>query len=748
MRSRLSILATALFCFAAAASVRLYRIDDQIIQADERHWESRSQEFLSNIRKGNYSSATTHFSQPGLVPGVLMAGGQALVQSRNERSELSWGDDGYTDRLLASRMTNALSSALIPPVVFLGAKFFIGPAPAFLGAMFLALDPQLAAISRMAHIDAVLALLVTLSFLLFMRAEERSSLRLKLAAGAVWGLAIATKPTSAALVFALILYKFIRALGVFRGSAKKGPLLEWGDVLAVLSGHLVFCSIYTRFWRTNSPYVWRLHIDSKLADFFYAAGVELSKHAWWFLVTGWIALAGVHIVSSQLRREETRTAKFHLGLLFALIASLAFIWPMIPPVFENLTRYWTWAFGLSGEVHKAYGRTWDPPAFGYWGVIFKQLPSISLIGLGASLILLFAAPVRSDSGRAQRFVFACLLHAAVWALILGVSSKQTVRYIIPAWPTLHMAAAWGLVEAWRILAKRACFAEHLSTIALGGLLLLQTLLALSWAPHYELFHNLISGGLSRAVRAGDRMPPIGQNEAIEFLHERAKQKGADLYVMVLGDASVLQKTYRRSHPKDHKRLHFISYGPIANGDFVVVPPVYRSVLEEGDGRLLLPAYDYELFGQTFIKVMEVPHFDYTTPYTPDIGHTPRQTGELEILEDGQTRVIVGLPGRHRKGLMMYREHVRVNAGRYKVTLPVGPAPEAEFDPSLRPEEPAVKVELSRSCERAVYRRELPQNGFREISFFCEVDRPARLQYGIYWWAKTAVAIGAPTIVRE
>lgn len=677
-----------------------------------------------------------------------MGFGQAAARSWNKRHELTWGDPGYVDRLLAGRRTNAIVSSLTAPIVFLGARLFLGGVPALIGAVLLALDPQYAAVSRLAHIDGVLTLLVSVSFLLFLRAERNQSLKLKLAAGCFWGLAIATKPTAASLVFALVLYKVLRSTGLFSRDERTWKFLSWGDVLAVLAGHLVLCLIYTRFWHTNATYVWRLHIQSSLADFFLHTGQMLAENSWWFVITGWIALVGMHFAATASDEKSGSGLKFHLGMFAVIAGGLAFIWPIVPPVFENMTRYWTWAFGLSGEVHNAYGRVWEPPPLGYWGYIGRHLPSLPLLGLGAALIYLVRSIASRRCGEREKFVFACLLHAVVWALILGVSSKQTVRYIMPAWPTIYLAAAWGIYETWQVLIARVPRAARAGAAAVAVICAFQGLQTFYYAPHYELFHSALSGGIGRAVAAGERLPPIGQREAVEFLQAKAREKGADLYVMVLGDASVLEKTYRRTYPKDHKRLHFIAFGPIVNGDYIVVSPQYNSVLEGEQGAQLTPAYVHKEFGYSFVRVMETPYYDYSSPYVPDLSRAARQTGDLAKDGDEEKYTLIGKPGKHKKGLLLFREHVRVKPGRYKVSYSVSVPEGEEFDEAVRPDEPAVKLEVSTVCESVVRRRDLSRAKAYQAQVFCNVEHPSRLQFKIYWWAKTPVEVSAPSIVRD
>lgn len=743
MKSTLLTAAAVALCFAAALAPRLYLLADQTIQADERHWESRSQEFLRNIQRGAYSVATSHFSQPGLVPGVLMAGGQAAARCYNKKSGYEWGDEAYIDRLHAGRMTNAVASSFTAPAAFLGARFFIGTAPALLGALLLALDPQFTSISRLAHIDAVLTLLVTVAFLLFMHSESRGSLRLKLTAGAIWGLAIATKPTAASLVFALLIYKALDALGLFERRKPSWRILSWGDVGAVLTGHVVFCAIYTRFWRTNSTYVWRLHIQSSLADFFYNAGTALSQHTWWIVLFAWTALVGAHLAWTA----GPRAARRHSGLALALAAALAALWPLMPAVFENLTRYWSWAAGLSREVHSAYGRTWTPPAWGYWGVMLHHLPSLALAGVAAGTVILARELGTRRASPGSRFAFSCLLLAVIWTAILGVSAKQTIRYIIPVWPAVYLTAAWGLVGLWRRLAPLAGRrAERWSPVAAVAVIATQALQTFSLAPNYELYYNAISGGLDRAVYRGDLLPAIGQEQALRFLQRRAEEAGADLYVMVLGDASVVEKTYKRSFPKHHKRLHFVAYGQMERGDYVLVTPAFKGSLSPEQRELLQPVFKHELFGHSFVEVMAVPFFPYDTEHKIDLAAAPRQSGAIELRGDPPREAVVALPGRDLKGLLLFGVHVRPQAGHYRVHFRAGAPGESGFDPTVRPQEPAVKIELSSACSRVIRRGELAHGQFKDFTFDCQVDRSARLQFRIYWWAKTPLMFPSPTFV--
>lgn len=152
--------------------------------------------------------------------------------------------------LAAGRQTIVLLYILVLGLSFLLARRLFGPLPALVGFLLIAFDPFQIALSRVLHLDGLLASLMLLSLLAFLvYREERSRAAFVLSAVAA-GLAWLTKSTGLFLVPWIILLQLIY-LRSDRGEAGRqksvihhtGVLAAWGGMAV-----LVFCLLWPAMW--------------------------------------------------------------------------------------------------------------------------------------------------------------------------------------------------------------------------------------------------------------------------------------------------------------------------------------------------------------------------------------------------------------------------------------------------------------------------------------------------------------------
>ena len=188
-----------------------------------------------------------------------------------------------------------------------------------------------------------------------------------------------------------------------------------------------------------------------------------------------------------------------------LLLSLA----MLPQVFENLIRFFTWVLGLTGEKHKAYGLLWNPPEYGYISLYLSELPSEILIGFAAGCCYI-AKLVSNTASRRNidrlSFYVLMLLAVLVWSSLLNYTAKQTLRYVMPVIPELYIVSAYGFCKLFSSLKLRIISVSRRSAAFFGSvrlrwsyvalLLIIQGGVALSWSPDYNLYFNRLSGGLA------------------------------------------------------------------------------------------------------------------------------------------------------------------------------------------------------------------------------------------------------------
>ncbi len=208
---------------------------DVFLTPDEPLFLAHARAFAAGVVSGNF------FDTLGIgYPGVTVA------------AVAAWPVSGAASEMVAyaaGRMAVAMLTALLLVAVFVFARRLCGRGPAFVGVALLALDPFTLGYSRLLHLAAPLALLMTLaglSFLLWLRDARRRWLILT---GLFTGLALLTKST--ALLLGPMLVVMTVGWGLLTGSWR-----HWGwwrrvsgAGLAIL---LIAVAVFTALW----PAMW------------------------------------------------------------------------------------------------------------------------------------------------------------------------------------------------------------------------------------------------------------------------------------------------------------------------------------------------------------------------------------------------------------------------------------------------------------------------------------------------------------
>ncbi|MBN1218734.1 MAG: glycosyltransferase family 39 protein [Anaerolineae bacterium] len=155
---------------------------DVFLTPDEPLVLKHAREFSLGVTSGNFTQTL------GIGwPGVTVAGWSSAVIGLAS-TELG--------AYVAGRIATAIVTGLLLLLVYVLARSLLGHWPAFIGISLLALDPYILAYSRLLHIDASLALFMTLAglaYLLWLRDVRRCWLLLT---GLFTGLALLTKSTA------------------------------------------------------------------------------------------------------------------------------------------------------------------------------------------------------------------------------------------------------------------------------------------------------------------------------------------------------------------------------------------------------------------------------------------------------------------------------------------------------------------------------------------------------------------------
>lgn len=734
---------------------RLSNIRTAAPSPDEQHWLHRSAIFLERLHKSEWTELTTHMGHPGIPAAVLMAGGEALAIQWNSWTHAEPHTRLYIDSLAAARLAVVTCSSIVFLVMILFSSNLIGLTALLLGTMFFALDCQHIALTRIAHIDGILTLLATSCLFLGFSAERANSTPRKLLAGALWGLAIATKPTALALLGCFFVYKVLRRIFCSAYEKRILPLLDWSDIWAVVVGHIVLGSIYTKLWNPYNTYITKHHILPPLSDLIARASERIDSHP--TLLLGMVTIGLLSLISlSTMPRQGVR---YHAKMLLLLCSVILISVAVFPIVSANLVRFWYWVGGLSNRNHEAYGMVWSVPGLGYPEHWFRRLPSIVIIGLLPALYFVCSRFGRISSRKEAEqtaLLLALALAPVIWTLPLAVSNKQTIRYVVPMFPALFLFSAWGFIELWRFVAALQIhlgkpsylfrFFPH--AFALSAVVI-QAIVVFSWAPNYALYFNSLSGGIKAAYARGYVLGPVGYEHALDFLHKEALKAGTYQRVEVIGDLELMKFAYSRMYPEGQRGLLKIqNFREGMGAEWVLEFPSIgrRQDLHISDSPRFIPVFKLIEHGATVYTVYKVPLYDYKEPVTHAISHGSQRMGELhEFGRDGIN--LIASPTRARAGYIHFNQYVRVPAGRFKVSYRVALLPEAASMLPLSPEDSVIRLELSSECSRVVAARELSGYKLAPVELECTFDHDFRGQLSVYWFGKIPVRLGDIDVQR-
>jgi hypothetical protein len=240
----------AALVFALSLGVRLAGLD-LYSTTDEGYWMQRSIRFGAALARGDLVS-TYRAGHPGVSvmwTGLIGIGPERLAPFLPEqytRYELLERDPGYQEAFSAARRAVAVLSSVLVTVAMMLFWRLLGGGPALAGGALLALDPYVIAMTRLLHVDALLAPLMTVSVLAgliyWTRPSRWGYLLLSAASG---GLALLTKAPAGLLP---IFFGLVCLAAVLRGALRPGsartilrgiaPLLIWAIVAAAIYGVL------------------------------------------------------------------------------------------------------------------------------------------------------------------------------------------------------------------------------------------------------------------------------------------------------------------------------------------------------------------------------------------------------------------------------------------------------------------------------------------------------------------------------
>ena len=238
---------------------------NRVVITDEINWFDRSGNFWLALKQGNYAE-TYQKEHPGVT--LMWIGAAAYQQSYRDyqienpeyadRLTLNYFVDGVSKQnplaiLVESRKILALVNTLILLLAYWYARRMIGIGPALLGFALIAFDPFHLALTRVMHLDGLLADFFLLSLLAYISYTQERKLPTLIVSGVSAGLAWLTKSPGFILVPTLGVIALLQAWQKLR-QEKQVPLVRliwqeaWPLIVWGLTGVVVFVAAWPAMW--------------------------------------------------------------------------------------------------------------------------------------------------------------------------------------------------------------------------------------------------------------------------------------------------------------------------------------------------------------------------------------------------------------------------------------------------------------------------------------------------------------------
>ncbi len=399
------------------------------LTADEPLFLQHTRDFAAGIVQSDFSRTV------GIgYPGVTVAGWAAPLINLAQ-TEL----DAYT----LGRVATGLLSGLLLLLLFGLSCRLLGRWSALLGVGLLALDPYTLGYSRLFHIAAPLALLMTLAGVTLLLWLAEQQYRWLILTGMFTGLALLTKSTALLLgpMFAVLLFSWAVSTEQWRNK------VWWGRQLgAVLTLVLVSCGVFIALW----PAMWvdplatlNLTFGKLFTD--QAAGTGNLGLFW---LGRFVEDPGPTFYPIAFLLKSTPTLL--LGLTLSLISLIKNTTPHVPRV--------------KCQVKNRDARHLTPDT--------RHVPRPTS----------HAPPPTSP---------ALWLFALTYLLLMTIASKKSIRYMLPAFPTFYLIAGLAYTQTFNWVKNKISPSPHpsISNPPISLTITLLCLFTFIYHPYYLTYYN-------------------------------------------------------------------------------------------------------------------------------------------------------------------------------------------------------------------------------------------------------------------
>jgi 4-amino-4-deoxy-L-arabinose transferase-like glycosyltransferase len=460
--------AIALFLLILALAVPRLTALERYVTIDEPTWLMNSANFYQALWTGNWKN-TYQLEHPGVTitwagtlgflwkfPGYVKLVDGQLNKENKFREFLTSKGHAALDLLVAGRVVTALGVILVLLLAFVLMARLIGWGLALLASFLIALDPYFIALSRLLHLDGLVAALMFLSLLAFLCYQAKGRRKLDLIiSGVAAGLSWLTKSPA----FFLIPFMGLLVLIELLVSWKRMGIVE----LRHRAGWLRV------FWQAASPWLVWLVIGGAVFVLFWPA--------MWVDPIG--TLSQVFGGATGYALEGNSHVTFFAGQVIDVGQSVWYYYPL--------------------------------------SILWRISPP-ELIGVVILVVVCFFPKNFGLSRDQRRMAWVMGLFAVLFIIFITLSQKKADRYQIPVQPALCILAALGWYALFVGLGNWARGRFPGTPVSLvipffGGVLVFWQLLGvLQTAPYYMNYYNPLLGG----DRAAPGVMMIGRGEGLDI----------------------------------------------------------------------------------------------------------------------------------------------------------------------------------------------------------------------------------------
>lgn len=446
---RIALLFT--LCFFAAGILRLSTLEAHW-SSDEARWLNRSTQFISAIKKGEFSD-TLIVHHPGVTTMWIAGLRTFFVQPRMD-----------VENLANARWFIGIFTWIGTGIACLLLYKLFGRWVALAGFACLAYSPLFLAQTRRVHTDALATTFILLTVLLFLiYCQNKQHLHYLIFSGLTFGLALLSKS------YALILLPWIPlSLFLFRDKQAGGLQRYVAIGICFLNAALLtVLSIWPVFWTPRFAFIAFCLLG---LTFVLLRAIRKGNSPVWL-----VAVAGFFLILVCSRIAQT-------------------LWIVLDKI--------NWAVTTPHEVEQLFlGKVVSDPGWLFYPLVLSIKSTPLMLPLAFLGCVLLWKHRRNTDAAARHFKAGVALVAGVvlFTFCLSATSKKFDRYLLPAFGMLEILAAVGFVEGlkWGYTALRAHFgaaepAKYKAALAVTlciGFFFVQIFPVLARHPYYGTYYN-------------------------------------------------------------------------------------------------------------------------------------------------------------------------------------------------------------------------------------------------------------------